>query len=92
MKKLILFLAVFLCLTQLLSAQVFEWPHHIGDTGSDSTAVTTTDQAGNVYVSGFFTGRLTFGTETITNTGSAYDAFLAKYDSNGRIRWAFWPM
>jgi hypothetical protein len=45
------------------------------------------DQAGNVYVTGWFTNSLNFSGISLTNAGS-YDAFLAKYSSSGAIQWA----
>ena len=45
------------------------------------------DQAQNVYVAGYFTNMLNFGSISLTNAGS-YDAFVAKYNSSGAIQWA----
>jgi hypothetical protein len=45
------------------------------------------DRAQNVYVSGWFTNSLNFAGIILTNAGS-YDAFLAKYNSNGIPQWA----
>jgi hypothetical protein len=46
------------------------------------------DQAGNVYVTGWFEDDpIDFGAITLTNAG-ALDAFVAKYDSTGTIQWA----
>lgn len=43
---------------------------------------------GNVFVTGFFTSStITFGSITLTNTGSA-DMFIIKYDANGNVLWA----
>jgi hypothetical protein len=44
------------------------------------------DAAGNMYLSGSFSGRLTIGAYTITTT-SGIDQFLAKLDANGVCQW-----
>ncbi len=46
----------------------------------------TTDNAGNVYVTGYFTDTVTFGAYTLI-TGDI-NVFLVKYDSNGNVKWA----
>ncbi|MBL0104666.1 MAG: hypothetical protein IPP51_13425 [Bacteroidetes bacterium] len=46
-----------------------------------------TDHQGNVIVGGFFYGTATFGTQTLTATGSK-DGFVAKYDNLGNFLWA----
>ena len=47
------------------------------------------DASGNAFVTGYFSGSpLTFGTIILSKTGSAFDIFIAKYDSNGNILWA----
>ena len=38
----------------------------------------STDAGGNVYVTGYFDGYTTFGTTTLTNSGSNNDVFIAK--------------
>jgi len=53
----------------------------------------SSDSAGNIYVSGFFSTSMTMFSQggasaafTATSTGS-FDAFLAKYNSNGVAQW-----
>lgn len=50
-----------------------------------------TDNNGNIYLSGYFSGILTFGTFTLISnpSGSLYttEFFLAKFDPNGNILW-----
>lgn len=50
----------------------------------------TLDASGNVYIAGAFLGEtISFGPYVLTNDSSAtYDAFIAKYDSSGNMRWA----
>lgn len=48
----------------------------------------TTDNSGNVYVSGYFDGTsATFGGITLNNLGAG-DFFILKYDSSGTVLWA----
>ena len=44
------------------------------------------DAAGNVYVSGFYSGTMTVQSVTLTSRG-LFDIFLAKLDSNGTLLW-----
>lgn len=47
------------------------------------------DGSGNVYVAGRFTAAsMTFGSTTLTNTGSVSRGFIAKFDSAGNALWA----
>jgi hypothetical protein len=49
----------------------------------------TTDNIGNVFVTGYYTSpSVVFGPYTLTNTGTGFTSFLAKYDSNGNVLWA----
>jgi len=45
------------------------------------------DSAGNSISVGYFTGSADFGAGTVNSAGSA-DAFVAKYDAQGGLRWA----
>lgn len=50
-----------------------------------------TDLYGNVYVTGvFMSSTLTFGNIVLNNsaTGTTFDQFLVKYDTNGNVIWA----
>ncbi|MBN1340096.1 MAG: T9SS type A sorting domain-containing protein [Bacteroidales bacterium] len=47
----------------------------------------TTDNEGNIYVTGSFQTSATFGNITLTSTG-VDDMFLAKYDPQGNCLWA----
>ncbi|MEM7371997.1 MAG: SBBP repeat-containing protein [Bacteroidota bacterium] len=47
----------------------------------------TADAAGNSYITGVFSGTLTFGTTSLTSAGSA-DIFIAKMNPAGQFLWA----
>lgn len=54
----------------------------------DGAASCSTDASGNIFVTGYFeSSSLTFGTTTLTNSGSE-DIFIVKYDSTGNVLWA----
>ncbi len=56
---------------------------------NDSTARTiAVDAAGNSYVGGYFTGTMVIGPATLVSDNRVMRAFLAKYDTNGRVLWA----
>ena len=58
-------------------------------TGGEAYAGSTaTDAQGNVYVTGTFGGRLSFGALTLSSRLSNLDVFVAKYDVAGNCQWA----
>jgi len=65
---------------------VIQWAK--GVTGIATCNGITTDNAGNIYVTGNFDGASTvFGTTTLTNLGGG-DIFIVKYDPSGNVIWA----
>jgi gliding motility-associated-like protein len=65
-----------------------KWPILIGGIPN----AVATDSKNNVFVTGTFTGSVTFGTTTLTAAGgSISNIFLTKYDSNGNVLWATAP-
>ena len=67
------------------------WAQSASDTDHDNKPfATTTDNAGNVYVAGYFSSpTITFGTTTLINTtGGASSLFIVKYNSLGNLSWA----
>ncbi len=75
------------------SSGVPQWARRITTTGSDIGIDVTTDAAGNLYVSGIYSGTLTVYAAdgstslfSITNAGNT-DVFLAKYNSAGVAQW-----
>jgi len=68
------------------------WAKSAGGTGPDYPNSLVVAASGNVYIGGIFDSpSLTFGTTTLSNTGSHIetdDIFLAKYATNGSVLWA----
>jgi gliding motility-associated-like protein len=48
----------------------------------------TTDNSGNIYVTGDFYGTVFFGAFSLNSVSYYRDIFLVKYDSNGNVLWA----
>lgn len=46
------------------------------------------DNAGNIYVSGYYSGTVTIGTTTLPGASWQYYFFIAKYDPAGNFIWA----
>jgi hypothetical protein len=67
------------------------WVHSGGSTTSfagDPAKAIAADASNNFYVTGDYTGTVTFDGLTVTNTGtSGTDIFIAKYDNIGAIQW-----
>jgi hypothetical protein len=68
------------------------WSISIGGTNKDVVYGVQTDDAKFIYVTGYFSNTVDFdpgaGTYTLSSKGGR-DIFLAKYDSTGKLRWAF---
>jgi hypothetical protein len=64
------------------------WIEQAGNANSsaDGNGITT-DPLGNIYVTGFFTGTMNFGSQSLTSSGGI-DIFIAKYASDGTFQWA----
>jgi len=65
------------------------WAKSAGGTSYEYGNSISTDANGNVLVTGYFDSpSITFGTTTLTNSGSSTDIFILKYDANGNLLWA----
>ncbi len=65
------------------------WARSGGGTSNDGALSVATDRMGNVYVSGFFhSPKVSFGTDTLRDTGVYNDIFVAKYNASGNLLWA----
>ncbi len=63
------------------------WSMRIGGSGDDNTYDLTTDGAGNIIASGWFSDSVDFGGTTLTSRGSV-DMFIAKFSPDGSLKWA----
>jgi hypothetical protein len=68
------------------SAGVVIWAKKAGGADNDYAYALNTDKAGNVYVTGDFSGSANFD-NTILKSSGMKDAFIAKYDSAGVLQW-----
>ncbi|MFM6003234.1 MAG: hypothetical protein ACKPB7_08135, partial [Sphaerospermopsis kisseleviana] len=62
------------------------WTKNLGGSSLDSGSSVINDQDGNTYVSGFFSGTVTFDNITLTSAGNN-DAFITKLDRSGKFLW-----
>ena len=94
MKRLLLLhIILFSTIVSFGQAPVFEWARQIGATtpyANDGKSITS-DDLGNVYITGSFQGTTDFdqgiGTYYLTSAGMQ-DVFVSKFDSNGGFLWA----
>ncbi|QTA85422.1 SBBP repeat-containing protein [Desulfonema magnum] len=63
------------------------WAKKAGGSNNDFGIGITSDNEGDVYVTGYFKDTATFGSANLTSDGSA-DVFVTKCDSNGNFQWA----
>jgi hypothetical protein len=63
------------------------WATSAGGNYDDKGQGVTYDNAGNVYITGFFNDTATFGGNTTIYGSGQNDMFLAKYDANGVFQW-----
>ncbi len=76
---------------RLGSGGVLSWADRFGGTDFDQANAVAMDPSGNVYITGTFTGTVSFdagqGRSTLT-AGGTNDPFVCKLDSSGRLIWA----
>ena len=65
----------------------YRWSKSFGSTSSDYVYDLAVDNAGNVYITGYFYNSVNFGGTTIYSKGSG-DVFLASFTSDGKHRWS----
>jgi PKD repeat protein len=63
------------------------WVKQVGGTSWDTGYAICTDSSGNIYVTGFFTGTVSFG-DFLLDAGGLTGIFVAKLDSSGTWLWA----
>ncbi len=65
-----------------------QWVKKAGGTGVEEGKGIVVDDNGDCYVTGYFTGNISFGTTNFTSANGK-DIFIAKYNgSNGNLSWA----
>ena len=62
------------------------WAKSFGSTGTDEPYGLDVDSSGGVYITGLFSGSLSMGSNTLSNSGGN-DIFVAKLDSSGSVVW-----
>ena len=63
------------------------WSRRFGGVGRDTGVDVAVDNAGSIYLTGYFEGSINLGGSTF-NSGGSYDTFLAKFYSNGNHVWS----
>lgn len=87
MKKITSTIFVIILLVGLVNGQSFDWAKAAGGGGSDQAYAITTDNEGNNYVTGWFSGSAHFG-DIVLNSEGGKDVFIAKYNNEGVVIWA----
>jgi len=67
-------------------AQTFEWVREGSGIGQDAGQRAVVDRDGNVYLTGYFSGKAVFS-GTLFEGNGIFDIFLAKYSSSGELLW-----
>lgn len=62
------------------------WVRTGGSSGGDEGRAVTTDSAGNVYVTGYFSSNASFSGHSVSSKGG-YDMYVIKYDADGNFAW-----
>ncbi|HRX69019.1 MAG TPA: SBBP repeat-containing protein, partial [Tenuifilaceae bacterium] len=62
------------------------WANHFGGTASDMANAVVTDNSGNIYITGTFSGKVTVNATEYNSVGTN-DAFVAKLSNTGTIIW-----
>ncbi len=79
-------------ISRLDSSGNFKWAKQFGGVSYDVGESIATDQACNVYTTGFFMGTIDFdpgaGVCNLVSAGGSEDIFISKLDSSGNFRWA----
>jgi len=73
----------------LFSQASWDWARSTGSLNPDYGNSVSVDSVGNSYIAGYFDGpTISFGSITITNSGTHDNMLLAKYDPSGNALWA----
>ncbi len=89
MTKLLTSIVFFLVINFTCDAQTWQWLSAANGTTSSNGTSGCTDQNGNVFITGFYLGSTTFGTNTLqAATAPGNNIYLVKYDPSGNVLWA----
>ncbi|MEP6794172.1 MAG: hypothetical protein ABJB16_07590, partial [Saprospiraceae bacterium] len=70
----------------------FEWGFGYVSTSDECGQALITDDAGNVYVTGYFSKTIDFdpgpGVYNMMSVGGGYDIFIEKFNASGQLMWA----
>ena len=64
------------------------WARRLGGPGEQQSHGISADREGHTLVTGEFSGTSLLGSHRLDSAGTRSDAFLAKLDRRGRVRWA----
>ena len=62
------------------------WKQQFGGSGYDDVNAVVSDENGNIFVTGSFSGEMSFSGVTYTSTGNR-EAFVAEFDNAGNLIW-----
>ena len=83
----LLFSLVLLIYSTALTAQTWNWANSFGSvSANDEARDIATDNQGNTFVTGYYSGTIITPVDTVTSIGNN-DIFVAKYDSSGTLVW-----
>ncbi|HKR05702.1 MAG TPA: T9SS type A sorting domain-containing protein [Bacteroidia bacterium] len=88
MKKSVSFLSILCIISVDLYAQTWINVQNTGYAKNDSGNEMCSDNSGNVYVTGYFTDSIRFGTTTLYSDSNRSDVFVVKYNAAMSIVWA----
>lgn len=86
-KKGMAFLYLFVIFINIANAQSFKWAKQGSSEGYDYGNAITSDDSGNVYVTGQLEFSCNFGGGLILNTGGKHDIIIGKYGPDGTLKW-----
>lgn len=78
-----------LFIAKLNAGGACQWGKKVGDGGYQAVTALAVDLAGNVFVTGGYSGSINFGAGSCNLLGASGtgDMFAAKFDSNGNCKW-----
>ncbi len=88
MKRFVLIVGLLTLIFVTLLAQDSEWcwAESYGGDGVDFGRAVCSDDSGNTYITGYFSGTVTFGSQTLMSGGDT-DIFVSKFDSSQNLVW-----